>query len=254
MEYRKFIAAGLILSLIGICSPFDNQAKAAAPTVDNILYAGLLERHDHQGIVDYRGLKQEEPLLDRYLDILAAVRSDLLSSDERFAFYVNAYNAWTLKLILNHYPGITSIKDAGSFWQSPWKKKLARINGGMLTLDEIEHDILRTQFKDPRVHFAVNCASKSCPPLYSVPFNGHDLDRQLDHVTRSFINDPARYRLEGDVLYVSRIFKWFGEDFNDDIIGFFQTYAEGDLKTALQARAQDLKVEFLDYDWSLNGK
>ena len=253
MRRQWSITAVVILALIGLCSPFTRQIRAAAPTVDNALYARLLERHVHQGVVDYRGLKQEEPLLDRYLDILAAVDPDRLAPDERFAFYVNAYNAWTLKLILNHYPGISSIKEAGRLWQSPWKKKLARIDGGMLTLDEIEHDILRTQFKDPRVHFAVNCASKGCPPLYSIPFNGQDLDRQLDHVTRSFINDPARYRLEDDVLFVSRIFKWFGEDFNDDIIGFFQTYAAGDLKTVLEAKARDLKVKFLDYDWSLNG-
>jgi hypothetical protein len=254
MGCRRFIAAVTMLALVVMCHLPIGQTGAASSAVDNTLYAGLLARHVHQGVVDYRGLKQEVPVLDRYLDVLAAVDPGLLSADARFAFYVNAYNAWTLKLILNHYPGITSIKEAGSFWESPWKKKLARINGGLLTLDEIEHDILRSQFKDPRVHFAVNCASKSCPPLYSVPFNGHDLDRQLDHVTRSFINDPARYRLEGDVLYVSRIFKWFGADFNDDIIGFFQTYAEGDLKTVLQAKAQDLKVKFLDYDWSLNGR
>ncbi len=253
MRRRWSIAGMLLLAVFGLGVLPIKPAAAAPTTVDNTLYAGLLARHVHQGLVDYRGLKQEESQLDRYLDVLAAVNPDLLPTDERFAFYVNAYNAWTLKLILKHYPGIMSIKDAGSLWQSPWKKKLARIDGGMLTLDQIEHDILRAQFGDPRVHFAVNCASKSCPPLYSIPFNGRDLNRQLDHVTRSFINDPARYRLEGDVLFVSRIFKWFGEDFNDDIIGFFQTYAEGDLKAVLQLKARDLEVKFLDYDWSLNG-
>ena len=253
MPRRWSINVMLLLTVFGLgVLPF-KPTTAAPPLVDNTLYAGLLARHVHHGLVDYRGLKQEEPQLDRYLDILAAVAPDLLSVDERFAFYVNAYNAWTWKLILNHYPGIRSIKDAGSFWQSPWKKRLARIDGRLLTLDEIENDILRPQFKDARVHFAINCASKGCPPLYNVPFNGRDLDRQLDHVTRAFINDPTRYRLAGDVLFVSRIFKWFREDFHDDIIGFFQLYAKGDLRAVLQAKARDLDVEFLAYDWSLNG-
>jgi hypothetical protein len=253
MPRRWSITAMMLLAVLGLGVLPARRVAAAPAIVDNTLYAGLLARHVHQGLVDYRGLQQEETRLDRYLDVLAAVAPGLLSADERFAFYVNAYNAWTLKLILNHYPGIISIKDAGSFWQSPWKKKLARIDGRLLTLDEIENDILRPQFKDPRVHFAINCASKGCPPLYNVPFNGRDLDRQLDHVTRAFINDPTRYRLAGDVLFVSRIFKWFREDFHDDIIGFFQIYAEGDLKAGLQAKGRDLEVEFLAYDWSLNG-
>lgn len=226
---------------------------AAPLTVDHHLYAQLLQRHVHEGVVDYGGLKRQEALLDQYLDDLAGIDPDGLADKERFAFYVNAYNAWTLKLILDHYPGIKSIKDAGSLWQSPWKKKIARIDGGLLTLDEIEHDILRPQFRDPRVHFAVNCASKGCPPLFGVPFNGRDLDLQLDRVTRSFINDPSRYRMDGDVLYVSQIFKWFSEDFDDDPIGFFRKYADGNLQTELQARSENLRVKFLDYDWSLNG-
>lgn len=254
MGCRIAISAATMLALLVVTLLPIRHTATASPALDNTLYAGLLARHVHRGMVDYRGLKQEEPLLDRYLDLLAAVDPGLLAPNAQFAFYVNAYNAWTLKLILNHYPGITSIKDAGSFWQSPWKKKLARIDGDLLTLDEIENDILRPQFKDPRVHFAINCASKGCPPLYGVPFNGRDLDRQLDHVTRAFIDDPARYRLEGDVLFVSRIFKWYREDFNDDIIGFFQTYAEGDLKALLQTKARDLDLRFRDYDWSLNGK
>lgn len=226
---------------------------AAQPVVDHHLYAELLAHHVRDGVVDYGGLKGQEAHLDRYLDYLAGIDPDGLSDKERFAFYANAYNAWTLKLILDNYPGIKSIKDTGSLWQSPWKKKIARIDGGLLTLDEIEHDILRPQFRDPRIHFAVNCASKSCPPLFGVPFNGRDLDQQLDRVTRSFINDPARYRMDGDVLYVSRIFKWYGDDFNNDPIAYFRKYAEGQLQSELQARPQDLRVKFLDYDWSLNG-
>jgi len=244
------LIVALVVGMLSICP---SRLEAAPSIVDHHLYAQLLQRYVREGVVDYSGLKRQEALLDQYLDYLAGIDTKGLSDKERFAFYTNAYNAWTLKLILDHYPGIKSIKDTGSLWQSPWKKKIARIDGDLLTLDQIEHDILRPQFRDPRVHFAINCAAKSCPPLYNIPFNGHDLDRQLDHTTRAFINDPARYRIDGNTLYVSRIFKWFGEDFNEDPLGFFQKYAEGDLQSELQVRSQDLRVKFLDYDWSLNG-
>ena len=248
--YIPILMVALVTGMLFL-SP--SRLAADPAMVDHRLYAQLLQLHVRDGVVDYGGLKRQEAMLDRYLDHLAGIDPDGLSDKARFAFYVNAYNAWTLKLILDHYPGIKSIKDAGSLWQSPWKKKIALINGGLLTLDEIEHDILRPQFRDPRVHFAVNCASKGCPPLFGIPFNGRDLDHQLDRVTRSFINDPTRYRMDGDVLYVSRIFKWFGEDFDDDPIGFFRKYAVGNLQTELQARSQGLRIKFLDYDWSLNG-
>jgi hypothetical protein len=128
-----------------------------------------------------------------------------------------------------------------------------RIDGKRLTLDDIEHGILRPRFKDPRVHFAINCASKSCPPLISEPYRGEVLNAQLDRVTREFLNMPGNYRLEGDTLWVSSIFKWFSGDFNDDPVGFYRTYAEGELKKQLDRRRERLKVKHLDYDWSLNG-
>ena len=153
----------IFLIVFGVCGLlFTGFAWA---DVDNRIYAELLQRYVKDGIVDYRGFKSDEAQLDRYLEILAQVDPQALPSDERFAFYVNAYNAWTIKLILTHYPGIRSIKEAGSLLRSPWKKPLARINGEVLTLDEIEHEILRPRFRDPRVHVAVNCASKGCPPL-----------------------------------------------------------------------------------------
>ena len=239
----------LAASLLLVARPL----RADDVTVDHHLYQELLARHLQDGRVDYDGLKQNEAQLDRYLDLLAAVDPQALSDRERFAFYVNAYNAWTLKLILTHYPGIDSIKDIGPFWKSPWKMEIARIDGGLLTLDEIEHDILRAQYRDPRVHFAVNCASLGCPPLRDTPFTGQELEEQLERATRDFINDPRRYQLDGDVLHVSRIFKWFSDDFDNDPIAFFRRYAEGDLKAQLEARGADLGVAYLDYDWSLNG-
>jgi len=218
------------------------------------LYAVLLEKYVQNGMVDYRGFKNEAATLDRYLKVLEETDTKKLSRDEQFAFYINAYNAWTIKLILTGYPGVKSIKDLGSIFKSPWKKQIAKIDGNVLTLDHIEHDILRPGFKDPRVHFAVNCASKGCPPLRPEPYRGDILDRQLDEMTRAFINDSRHNRLEGKTLYVSSIFKWFSEDFHDDVIGFFLKYAQGDLKKQLEESKSNIRAKYLDYDWSLNDK
>jgi hypothetical protein len=223
-------------------------------SVNHALYADLLRNYVQNGRVDYQGFKNEEAKLDIYLKMLEKIDTKTLSRDEQFAFYINAYNAWTIKLILTGYPGIKSIKDLGSIFKSPWKKKIARINEDIITLDHIEHDILRPKFKDPRVHFAINCASKGCPPLRSEPYQASALDHQLDERTQAFINDFRRNRLEQQTLYVSSIFKWFSEDFNNDVVGFFLKYAQGDLKKRLEDNKNKIKVKYLDYDWSLNGK
>jgi len=216
----------LKISFVLWCCFFNGLIGLAAPVwsiaeVDYGIYAGLLEKYVKSGVVDYKGLKSEETRLDKYLKILEETDTKKLSHNEQFAFYVNAYNAWTLKLILTGYPGIKSIKDLGSIFKSPWKKQIARIDGDIVTLDHIEHDILRPRFKDPRVHFAINCASKGCPPLRPEPYGGDTLDQQLNEMVRAFINDSRYNRLEGRTLYVSSIFKWFSEDFNEDVIGFF---------------------------------
>ena len=225
----------------------------AAPSVDHSLYAELLKKYVANGRVNYAGFKTAEADLDRYLALLEKTDPKILSEDAQFAFYTNAYNAWTIKLILSGYPGINSIKDLGGLLQSPWKKKWVRIDGHILTLDHVEHNILRPRFKDPRVHFAINCAAKSCPPLKSEPYRGEILNQQLDNSTRTFLNNPANYRLAANDFYVSRIFKWFSEDFNEDILGFYLQYAQGDLKSELLANKNNIKIKYLDYDWSLNG-
>ncbi len=222
--------------------------------VDHALYAELLEKYVQDGTVDYQGFKNAEIKLDQYLELIEETDTKKLSRDEQFAFYINAYNAWTIKLILTGYPGIKSIKDLGSIFKSPWKKQIARINGDIITLDHIEHAILRPKFKDPRVHFAVNCASKGCPPLRPEPYRSNILEQQLDEMTQAFINDSRRNRLEGRTLYVSSIFKWFSEDFNNDVVGFFLKYAQEDLKKQLADSKSKIKVRYLDYDWSLNVK
>ena len=180
-----------------------------------------------------------------------------LTGNDRLAFYINAYNAYTIKLILKNFKNgrpLKSIKKIGGLFSKPWRIKFAVIGGVTYTLDNIEHDIIRPQFQDPRVHFAINCAAKSCPPLISKPYEGSTLDRQLDSNAAAFINNPKSNYLRGDTLYVSRIFKWFKEDFNNDPIAFFLRYAKDDLKRQLLARRKGLTVKYLRYDWSLNNQ
>jgi hypothetical protein len=240
----SLLAAFLILST--------SLAAVAANEVDHGIYAELLSKHLRNGRVDYAGFKADETRHDQYLKLLEGVDPERLPREEQFAFYINAYNAWTIKLILSAYPGVKSIKDLGSLFQSPWKKEFVRILGRVVTLDHIEHDILRPRFRDPRVHFAINCASKSCPPLLAEPYRGRTLEAQLTRVTTDFLNLPDNSRLEGDQLWVSSIFKWFAEDFNHDVIGFYLTYAQGGLKQQLQSGRDRIEVKYMDYDWSLN--
>ena len=244
---------GGVVALAFLIPAFGGRVAAAAPPVDNRIYAELLTKYVENGHVDYARFKHDEARLDQYLKVLEQVDPEHLPREEQFAFYINAYNAWTIKLILTGYPGVKSIKDLGSLLQSPWKKEFVRIHGKTLTLDDIEHTILRPRFKDPRVHFAIVCASKSCPPLISEPYCGATLDAQLTRVTSDFLNSPANSRLEGNTLRVSSIFKWFAEDFNKDVVGFYLRFAQGELKQKLQAGRDRIEVKYLDYDWSLNG-
>ena len=233
--------------------PAPRAVSAAANALDNTLYAELLRRYVEDEAVDYKAMQRERSKLDRYLKGFEATDPSKLGRDDRFAFYINAYNAYTLKLVLDHYP-VESIKDIGGWLKSPWKIEFCNIGGELLTLDDIEHDILRPRFKDARVHFAVNCASKGCPPLRPEPYEGSRLDEQLDDATRSFLNDPRNTRLEGDILWVSKIFSWFGEDFDNDPADFVLRHAQGDLKTKLKERKGSVRVKYLDYDWSLNDR
>jgi hypothetical protein len=250
MNRRYFIFFFILITLFwGI---FNRVEKTAAATGHHEIWAELLKKYVEPAGVDYAGFKSEEDKLNRYLKVLEHIDSKTLSRDDQFAFYVNAYNAWTIKLILSAYPGVKSIKDLGTFLKSPWEKKFVRIDGDVLTLDDIEHHILRPRFKDPRVHFAINCSAASCPPLRSEPYLGSSLDLQLDQATRSFINNSNSYRLEGNAFYVSRIFKWFAEDFNDDVVGFYLKYAQDDLKKKIVVKKDVIQVKYLYYDWSLN--
>ncbi len=230
------------------------SAGWSAGTVDHSIYGELLGKYVRNGVVDYGGLKREEKTVNQYLEQLERTHTQDLSSNEQLAFYINAYNVKTIKLVLMGYPGIKSIKEMGSVWSSPWRKQLCKIDGKLMSLDDIENQIVRPRFQDPRTHFALNCASKSCPPLLSEPYRGDVLDRQLDSSSRAFINNPQRNYLKGNTLYVSKIFDWYAGDFKEGVFGFFMKFAEPNLKKQLEERADRIKIEYLDYDWSLNGE
>jgi len=224
----------------------------ASADIDNSLYASLLKKYVTNKRVNYDGFKKDEKLLDEYLAILSSTNVKLLAKQNLFAFYINAYNAFTIKLVLTKYPGINSIKEVGSFFSNPWNKKFILLQGKTITLDHIEHKILRPKFKDPRIHFAINCASKSCPPLRNEPYKGETLENQLNDQAEKFINDKKNTFIKNDTLFISKIFKWFEKDFSDNPILFIKRYAFEELKEKLDSSGENIKIRYLNYDWTLN--
>ena len=218
--------------------------------------------------VRYAGFKADSAALNRYLDSLSAVTEaafKTFSKPQQMAFLINAYNAFTVALILTKYPAITSIKDLGSLFSSPWKPKRIALLGSKVSLDDIEHGMLRERgrFDDPRVHFAVNCASIGCPPLREEAFVAERLDTQLDEQTSRFMSDRTRNRFAAASarLEVSKIFDWYGEDFKlghrgiASLAGFVARYADAlaDLPADRErVRSQRAEISFLPYDWQLN--
>ena len=242
----KYITGLCILFLF-----FTGQSPAGTD-IDNRIYASLLKKHVKNKKVNYDGFKKDEKRLDEYLDILSHTDVKSLSGNNLFAFYINAYNAFTIKLILTKYPGINSIKEIGGFFSNPWNIKFILLQKRTVSLDHIEHDILRPKFKDPRVHFAINCASKSCPRLLNEPYEGRILETQLDTQARKFINDKKNTFIKGDTLFISKIFKWFKKDFSDNPVLFIKRYAATELKEQLNSYGENIKLQYLTYDWSLN--
>ena len=230
---------------------FTSLAFAEETYFDHGLYGEVLRKSVYDGKVDYHALKNNPFILDNYLKEVAGLDTVALNSmpkAEKIAFYINIYNALTLKVIEDYYP-VKSIKDIPGVWD----KLKFKVAGRVLTLNQIEHQILRKEFKEPRIHFALVCASKGCPDLASEPFSGKELDKQLDRETRKFINDKTKVRLDRDnkTLYISLIFKWFNEDFGD-VIKFISKYLPRD--DAEFIKKTKPKIKYLNYDWSLNEK
>jgi hypothetical protein len=218
--------------------------------------------------VDYAGFQKDRSRLSAYLDSLSAVSRETFdgwSRDHRLAFLINAYNAFTVELILTRYPDLTSIKDLGSLLSSPWKKRFFNLLGDRRHLDWIEHDMIRKPgvYDDPRIHAAVNCASVGCPALRNEAFVAERLDGQLEDNMTRFLKDRSRnrYNPRSGKLEVSRIFDWYGDDFRkgyrgyETLEGFFAGYADlmaDDPAPRERIRSKQVKIDFLEYDWRLN--
>ena len=225
-------------------------------------------RNGQASDVRYAAFAADRAPLKRYLDTLSSQSETAFaafSKPQRAAFLINAYNAFTVELILTKYPDLQSIKDLGSLFQSPWKPKWVPLLGTQVSLDDIEHEMLRKRgaYDDPRVHFAVNCASIGCPALREEAFVAERLEAQLEEQSRRFMSDRTRNRLnvERGRLEVSKIFDWFGEDFRlghrgvDSLATFMARHAEQLADAPAQReriRAKQLDIGFLDYDWKLN--
>lgn len=225
---------------------------------DHAPFHRLLEQHvrTETGRVDYTSLKEDEARLDSYLTSLGEVDLQSLGPPAKKALLLNAYNAFTLKLILEHYPGLESIKDL----DDPWGTKRWTLGGEKVSLDDIEHGLLRPIFKDPRVHFGVNCASIGCPPLADFAYTGDEVDRQLEEVTRNALRNPRYAEVSDGRLHLTRILQWYGDDFTrigwsptaESIPEFVARYGSPDVKKLVDTKAADTPVEFLEYDWRLN--
>lgn len=271
---RRSLIATLPLALLGRMAP--SGAQSGGPGFDHG-HAGwdaLLRQHvlvaagGNASTVRYAALQTQRAALKAYLNSLSAVSLasyGAWSKAQQLAFLINAYNAFTVELILTRYPDLKSIKDLGSFVQSPWKKKFFQLLGQERSLDEVEHEMIRAPgvFDDPRIHVAVVCASIGCPMLRNEAFDAERLDAQLDDAMRRFLSDRSRNRFDAGTatLSVSKIFDWYRKDFERGQKGFdslqtlFARHAEvlgATPQAQAEVRAGRYKLAFLDYDWALN--
>ena len=203
----------------------------------------LLQDHVSQsGKVNYKAIKSEGAKLDKYLTTLKNnPPKSTWSKDEKLAYWINAYNAFTVKLIVDNYP-VTRITDLDD--GKPWDVKWIKIGDKIYSLNNIEHDIIRPEFKEPRIHFAVNCAAKSCPPLLNKAWTAANLEKTLDQQARQFVNNSRYNTIEDGTVKVSKIFDWYGKDFGN-LIQYLNKYTDAKIKS-------NAKVEFRGYDWRLN--
>jgi hypothetical protein len=234
------------------CSSSLPVLNTGKPPVSHAIWDGLLKKHVRaDGFVDYQGFVRDSAELGRYLDLLSAAHpQESWSRAEQMAYWINAYNAFTIKLIVDHYP-VASIKDIKRgipFVNTVWDIKFINIEGQVYDLNNIEHGILRKHFPDARIHAAVNCASYSCPRLRAEAFVAARLEEQLEDAMNTFVNDPLRNRVSAEQAEISQIFSWFSGDFKKDA-GSVRKYINRYAATKLKA---DGKITNIEYDWSLN--
>jgi hypothetical protein len=240
---------------------FAKSDPQSTERVEHGAWAELLRRHVRTGSdgvtrVDYRNFSEKDrPALRGYLDALQQVAVTRLNRAEQMAYWINLYNAATIDVVIAHYP-VVSIRDIaispGFLAKGPWGKKLVRVEGTELSLDDIEHVILRPLWRDARVHYALNCGSIGCPNLASVPYTGANLDRMLDALARDYINHPRGVSFREGRLVVSNIYFWYARDFGRDeagIIDHLRRFAAPELEQKL---ASATGLGGYEYDWRLN--
>lgn len=241
--------AGILIFILAI---FIQGANAQ---VNHAIWNQLLYQYvSEEGFVNYKGIINKKDKLNQYLKQLSNhPPEESLSKNEKLAYWINAYNAFTVKLIVDHYP-VNSIKDLHPTVKIPgintvWKKEFFKIDGKPMSLHHIEHNILREEFHEPRIHFAINCASFSCPPLRNEAYKASNLEKQLEEQAVRFINNSDKNQISTGYIKISKIFKWFTKDFtrNGDLIDYLNQYA----KTRINKNAD---IDYMDYDWSLNEK
>ncbi|MBH0012649.1 DUF547 domain-containing protein [Pseudoalteromonas sp. NZS100_1] len=268
----KALLLGSALVATSFATSFSAQAQSMHDSWNTLLNKHVIEiNQGHSTEVDYAAIKREHAQLKTYLDSLTAVTQsefDAWEKPKQLAFLINAYNAWTVELIVSNlaskeHPDLKSIKDLGSFFSSPWSKEFVPLLGKTRSLDDIEHGLIRGsgKYNDPRIHFAVNCASIGCPALREEAYTATDLESQLQEQTVRFLSDMTRNMAQENTLSVSSIFKWYGDDFEKGFRGtntlqqFFLQYSDALKLIPAQQKAlknDDMKVEFLDYNWDLN--
>ncbi len=251
----------------GTRSAQDNAAPTSGPAFDHShgAWTDVLAKFVRPRGFDYAGLKRDRAGLDAYVRQLEAVEPATLASwdeEQRFAFWVNVYNAYTIQLVVDAYP-VDSIRDVDSLDDGVWDKQFIPLEGlrpdgkrGSLSLNQVEHEILRKRFEDARLHAAVNCASEGCPPLRAEAFTAEGLDDQLDEQVRAWLADPARNRFDAEKrkLEVSQLFNWFAADFERDagsVQAWIARYAPPEHADWLRA-ARAPRLDYLEYSWRLN--
>ncbi|MGB3181501.1 MAG: DUF547 domain-containing protein [Cyclobacteriaceae bacterium] len=237
----------ILLFGCGSASPEGNNTSSPSHQA----FTRLLQKHvDDKGMVDYRGFAQDSTELNAYLEELeAAPPSSQWQKDEKLAYWINAYNAYTIQLILKNYP-LKSIKDITKgpnvpFVNSPWDITFISIGGEELDLNNIEHSIIRKEFDEPRIHFALVCAAISCPPLRNEAYEAAKLDDQLHEQAKTFLSNPDKNKLEGDRLQISKIFSWYGGDFEQGVAAYIHSLYPNKAN-------KDAEVDYMDYNWALN--
>ncbi len=261
---KKHVLIGFLL-ILSVCSVFflyHYRVEADSRTQQSMedaafshkLFDEVLQEHvDEKGQVNYTKLKANPEKFEAYLDLLAVAKPAEWSYNEQLTFWINAYNALVIKGVVDHYP-ITSVRKVKLF-NGFFSRLKFQAAGKTYTLDQIEHGILRVEFPDPRVHFAIVCASSSCPPLGNRAFSAETLEEHLESVTLNFIRNPAQVRINRAkrTVHLSKIFKWYKDDFKigyDGVVDFLADYLPPEDGEYLLST--EVKLRHLDYDWTLN--